>query len=92
MNFEKCFCFDGDNMPNSVRSYTEDKLKLSGDVRFIKKIIILKNTNLVSHIKSRNAHTLFWPVKVSSYKYRNLYQRLLTTMTLTIDTQTSQGL
>jgi hypothetical protein len=37
MNFEKCFCFDGDNMLNSARYNTEDKLKLSGDVRFIKK-------------------------------------------------------
>jgi hypothetical protein len=38
MNFEKCFCFDGENMPNSACFYTEDKLKLSDDVSFIKKI------------------------------------------------------
>ena len=37
MNFEKCFCFDGENMPNSARYYTEDKSKLSADVPFIKK-------------------------------------------------------
>ena len=40
MNFEKCTCFDGENMPNSARFFTEDKL--SGDVSFIKKIIIPK--------------------------------------------------
>jgi hypothetical protein len=39
---------------------------------------------VVSHIKSRNAHTLFWPIKVSGCKYRNLYQRVLTTTTLAI--------
>ena len=38
MNFEKCLCFDGEIMPNSARYYTEDKLKLSDDVSFIKKI------------------------------------------------------
>ena len=37
MNFEKCFCFDGENMPNSARYYTDDKSKLLGDVSFIKK-------------------------------------------------------
>ncbi len=36
MNFEKFSCFDGDNMPNSARFYT-DKSKLSDDVSFIKK-------------------------------------------------------
>jgi hypothetical protein len=36
-NFEKCVCFDGENMPNSARYNTEDKSKLSADVRFIKK-------------------------------------------------------
>jgi hypothetical protein len=35
MNFEKCFCFDGENMSNSARYYTEDKSKLSDDVSFI---------------------------------------------------------
>ena len=43
MNFEKCFCFDGENMPNSARYYTDDKSKLLGDVRFIKKNNYLKN-------------------------------------------------
>ncbi len=28
---------------------------------------------MVSHIKSRNAHTLFSPIQVSESKYRNLY-------------------
>jgi hypothetical protein len=42
MNFEKCVCFDVKNMPYSARYNNEDKLKLSGDVSFIKKIIILK--------------------------------------------------
>jgi hypothetical protein len=42
MNFEKCFCFDGENMPNSARYYTAHKSKLLVDVSFIKKIIILK--------------------------------------------------
>jgi hypothetical protein len=42
MNIEKCVCFDGDNMPNSARYYTEDKSKLSDDVSFVKKIIVLK--------------------------------------------------
>jgi hypothetical protein len=37
MNFEKCVCFDGENMPNSARFYTDDKSKLFGDVSFIKK-------------------------------------------------------
>ena len=37
MNFEKCFCFDGENMPNSARYYMDDKSKLSDDVGFIKK-------------------------------------------------------
>ena len=37
MNFEKCVCFDGENIPNSARYNTEDKSKLSADVRFIKK-------------------------------------------------------
>jgi len=36
-NFEECFCFDGDNMPDSARYYTDDKSKLSVDVSFIKK-------------------------------------------------------
>jgi hypothetical protein len=31
MNFEKCFCFDRENMPNSAL-----KSKLSDDVSFIK--------------------------------------------------------
>ncbi len=37
MNFEKYFYFDGENMPNSARYYTDDKSKLLGDVSFIKK-------------------------------------------------------
>ena len=37
MNFEKFSCFDGENMPNSARYYTDDKSKLLGDVSFIKK-------------------------------------------------------
>jgi hypothetical protein len=43
MNFEKCFCFDGENMPNSARYYTDDKSKLLGDVSFIKKNYYPKN-------------------------------------------------
>ena len=43
MNFEKCFCFDGENMPNSARYYTDDKSKLLGDVSFIKKNNYPKN-------------------------------------------------
>jgi hypothetical protein len=42
INIEKCICFDGENMPNRARYYTEDKSKLLGDVSFIKKIIIQK--------------------------------------------------
>jgi hypothetical protein len=42
MNCEKCFCFDGENMPESARYNTEDKSKLLDDVSFIKKNIILK--------------------------------------------------
>ena len=38
MNYENCFCFDGENMPNSASYYTEDKSKLSDDVCFIKKL------------------------------------------------------
>ncbi len=37
MNFEKCYYFDGKNMPNSARYCTDDKSKLSDDVSFIKK-------------------------------------------------------
>ena len=37
MNFEKFSCFDGENMPNSARYYTDDESKLLGDVSFIKK-------------------------------------------------------
>jgi hypothetical protein len=37
MNFEKYFYFDGENMPNSARYYTDDKSKLLGDDSFIKK-------------------------------------------------------
>jgi hypothetical protein len=47
---------------------------------------------VVSHIKSRKTHTLFSSIEVSGCKYRNLYQRVLTTTTLTINTQTSHGL
>ena len=42
MNFEKCVCFDGEIMPYSACYYTKDKSKLSGDVSYIKKIVILK--------------------------------------------------
>jgi hypothetical protein len=88
MNFEKCVCFDWENMPNSARYNTEDKSKCSYDVRFIgKNKYPKKNTNVVSHIKSRNAHTLFSPILVSGCKYRILYQRVLTTTTLSIHTQ-----
>jgi hypothetical protein len=41
LNFEKCFCFDGENMLNIACYYTEDKLKLSDDVALLKKLIIL---------------------------------------------------
>ncbi len=54
MNFEKCLCFYGENMPNSARYYTKYKSKLSDDVSLIKKIIILKKTNVGSNIKLRN--------------------------------------
>ena len=37
MNFEKRFCFDVKNVPNSARYYTDDKSKLLDDVNFIKK-------------------------------------------------------
>ena len=38
MNYEKYFCFcDVKNMPNGACYYTDDKSKLSDDVRFIKK-------------------------------------------------------
>ena len=43
MNFEKYFYFDGENMPNSARYYTDDKSKLLGDVSFIKKNNYPKN-------------------------------------------------
>jgi hypothetical protein len=56
-----------------------------------KKLNILKKTNVVSHIKSRNAYTLFSPILVSGCKYRILYQRVLTTTTLAIHTQTPHG-
>ncbi len=62
MNFEKCYYFDGKNMPNSACYCTKDKPKLSDDVSFIKKIIIKKKTNVGGHIKSRNIHTLFSPI------------------------------
>jgi hypothetical protein len=42
------------------------------------------------HKKSRNVHTLFSPIKVIGFKYQNLYQRVLTTTTLAVHTQTSQ--
>jgi hypothetical protein len=34
---KKCFCFDGENMPNCACYCTEDKSKLLDDVSFIKK-------------------------------------------------------
>jgi hypothetical protein len=37
MNFEKCLCFYGENMPNSACYCTKDKSKLSDDVSLIKK-------------------------------------------------------
>ena len=37
MNFEKCYYFDGKNMPNSACYCTKDKPKLSDDVSLIKK-------------------------------------------------------
>ena len=43
MNFEKCVCFDGENMSNSARYYTAHKSKLLGDVSFIKKNNYPKN-------------------------------------------------
>ncbi len=36
MNFEKCFCFDGENISNSACYCTRDKSKLSDDVSLIK--------------------------------------------------------
>ena len=36
MDDENNFRFDGDNMPDSARYYTNDKAKFSDDVRFIK--------------------------------------------------------
>jgi hypothetical protein len=43
MNFEKYFCFDVKNMPNSTCYYTEDKSKLSNDISLIKKNNYPKN-------------------------------------------------
>ncbi len=37
MNFEKCYYFDGKNMPNRARYYTAHKSKLLVDVSLIKK-------------------------------------------------------
>jgi hypothetical protein len=64
MNFEKCFCFDGENMPNSERYDTAHKSKFIGDVSFIKKYNYPQKILMwvASHIKSRNAHTLFSPI------------------------------
>ena len=46
MNFEKCFSFDGDNLPNSALYYTAHKSKLSNDVSFSKKNNYLSNFKL----------------------------------------------
>jgi hypothetical protein len=43
MNFEKCYYFDGEIMPNSACYCTKDKSKLLGDVSFIKKNNYPKN-------------------------------------------------
>jgi hypothetical protein len=53
MIFEKCVCFDADNMPNSARYYTEDKLKCSDDVRFIKKNNLTKKILMWVAISNR---------------------------------------
>jgi hypothetical protein len=53
MNFEKCLCFDGEIMPNRARYYTEDKLKLLGDVSFIKKNNYPKNKLMWVAISNR---------------------------------------
>ena len=77
MNFERNFCFDGENMPNSARYYTTAKSKLLDDVRFIRQNDWpKKNTNVVSHIKSRKAHTLFTPVLVSGCKMLEIKKRI----------------
>jgi hypothetical protein len=49
MNFEKCLCFDGENMPNSACYYKEDKSKLLDDVSFIKKINYPKKINKINY-------------------------------------------
>ena len=44
MNFERNFCFEGENVPNSARYYTAAKSKLLDDARFIyEKMIDPKN-------------------------------------------------
>ena len=53
MNFEKCVCFDGLNMSNSARYYTDDKSKLLGDVSFLKKNNYPKNKLMWEAISNR---------------------------------------
>jgi hypothetical protein len=89
MNFEKFFCFDGENMHGSLRYYTEDKSKYQTMLALLKKNILKKYLCGKSY-QIEEFPYLIIAILSQWLRYRNLYQRVLTTSTLTIHTQTLQ--
>ena len=73
-------------MPGSERFYTDDKLKFSDEVCSSEKDKYpQKNTNVISHIKSRYFKTTF------SIKFKYFYQRVLAVASFTFYPHTHQS-